>query len=80
VKGKSVTDAETFRKMVVPAAERHSGSVMMAYASGVVKAVEIDKSRPEEQFRKLAPALANRKVKPSNDDEEDEEEYDEDEE
>lgn len=81
VKGKSVTDAETFRKMVVPAAERHSGSVMMAYASGVVKAVDIDKSKPEEQFRKLAPALANRKVKTtSKDDEEDEEEYDEDEE
>ncbi len=80
VKGQSVTDAATFRKMVVPAAERHGGSVMMAYASGVVKAVEIDKSNPEAQFRKLAPALANRKVKASEDEEEDEEEDAEDEE
>lgn len=74
VKGKSVTDAETFRKMVVPAAERHGGSVMMAYASGVVKAVEIDKAKPEEQFRRIAPALANRKVKAEDDSEEEEDE------
>lgn len=73
VKGKSVTNAETFRKMVVPAAERHSGSVMVAYASGVVKAVTIDKSNPEAQFRKLAPELANRKVKASDEEEEEEE-------
>lgn len=79
VKGKSVTDAETFRKMVVPAAERHGGAVLVAYASGVVKEVPISKTKTDEQFRKLAPSLANRKVK-ANEESEEEEEDTEDEE
>lgn len=59
VKGTSVTDVATFRKMVMPAAERHGGKVMVAYASGVVKAMEVDEDATAEAlFKKFAPELA----------------------
>lgn len=75
VKGKSVTDADTFRKMVMPAAERHGGSIMVAYASGVVKAVELQEGvSAEEQFKKIAPPIANKKTTASDEDAEAEEE------
>lgn len=59
VKGQSVTDVDSFKKMVMPAAERHSGKVLVAYASGVVKAVEIEEDASAEKlFKKIAPEIA----------------------
>lgn len=59
VKGESVTDVASFRRMVMPAAERHNGKIMVAYASGVVKAVELDEEADAAKaFRKFAPDLA----------------------
>lgn len=64
VKGKSVTDVESFRKMVMPAAERHDGKVIVAYASGVVKSFEIDEeASPDALFKKFAPELATKAKK-----------------
>ena len=60
VKGESVTDLNTFKKQVLPAAERHKGKVLVLYASGVVKAVEIDADDPKGSFKKCAPDLAKR--------------------
>lgn len=59
VAGVSVTDAATFAKQVMPAAERHSGKIFMVMASGVVKAVELQEDADAgAMFRKLAPTLA----------------------
>ena len=59
VKGESVTNVATFKKQVVPAAARHGGKVMVLYASGVVKAVEIDEETDAAKvFKKMAPQLA----------------------
>lgn len=64
VKGKSVIDVDTFKKMVMPAAERHSGKILVGYASGVVKAVEIDEdAKAEAVFRKIAPDMAAKAAK-----------------
>lgn len=64
VKGESVTDAASFAKQVLPAAERHGGKIMVAYASGVVKAVEIDEEAEAKAiFKKMAPGLAKKAEK-----------------
>ena len=65
IKGESVKDVESFRKMVMPAAERHGGKVLVAYASGAVKAVEVDEEDPDaaKLFRKFAPDLARKAEK-----------------
>lgn len=64
VKGESVTDATSFKKMVMPAAERHSGKVMVVYASGMVKAVEVEEdANAEKLFKKIAPDLAKKAEK-----------------
>lgn len=86
VKGQSVTDADTFKKMVMPAAERHGGKVMVVYASGTVKAIEVEEdANAGKLFKKFAPDLARkadkegkkgkkgkkgRKAAPADDDEE----------
>lgn len=63
VKGRSVTDVATFKKMVLPALERHDGKIMIAYASGAVKAVEIDaEDKVLPTFKKIAPSLAKKKA------------------
>lgn len=90
VKGESVTDLESFKKQVFPAADRHKGKVLVLYASGVVKAVEIDaEGDPKAAFKKIAPDLAKRATakkpakkgkKPAADDDEDDDEPEEDEE
>lgn len=78
VKGKSVTDADTFRKMVMPAAERHGGKVMVAYASGVIKAVEVNpRGDAKAQFTKMAPELAKRERRASDEDDDESEEDEE---
>ena len=64
VKGVSVTDVDTFKKQVMPAAERHNGKIMVVYASGVVKAIDIDEdSTAEKLFKQFAPELAAKETK-----------------
>lgn len=64
VKGESVTDLDSFRKQVMPAAERHGGKVLVGYASGVVKAIEIDEDASADKvFRKIAPDMARKAEK-----------------
>ena len=64
VKGESVIDADSFKKMVMPAAERHSGKVMVVYASGTVKAIEVEEdANAEKLFKKIAPDLAKKAEK-----------------
>ncbi|MDO4222146.1 MAG: type II secretion system protein [Akkermansia sp.] len=59
VKSQSVHDLEGFTKMVMPATERHKGTIMVLYASGLVKAVEADADmKPEEVFAAIAPDMA----------------------
>ena len=56
--GKSVTSLKDFKSMVIPALNRHSRTIMVAYASGVVQQFEIE---DEEQvdaaklFHKINP-------------------------
>ena len=64
VKGVSVTDVDSFKKQVMPAAERHNGKIMVVYASGVVKAIDIDEdSTAEKLFKQFAPELAAKETK-----------------
>ena len=64
VKGVSVTDVDTFRKQVMPTAERHDGKILVAYASGAVKVYEIEEDTSAEKvFRKIAPELARKAEK-----------------
>ena len=61
VKGESVTDEASFKKQVMPAAERHGGKVLVGYASGVVKAIEIEEDADAAKvFKKIAPELAKK--------------------
>jgi prepilin-type N-terminal cleavage/methylation domain-containing protein len=61
VKGESVTDEASFKKQVMPAAERHGGKVLVGYASGVVKAIEIEEDADAAKvFKKIAPDLAKK--------------------
>ncbi len=64
VKGESVTDVASFRKMVRPAFERHGDSILVAYAGGSVRAVEVDPEESDEKlFKRFAPELANKAAK-----------------
>lgn len=68
VKGVSVTDAATFTKQVLPAAERHNGKIFMVMASGVVKMAEIDEEADAKAvFKKLAPSIAKKAEKAAKD-------------
>ena len=59
-----MTDLDSFKKQVLPAAERHNGKVLVAYASGVVKAIEVDEdANAEKLFKKFAPELAAKTAK-----------------
>ena len=57
VKGRSVVDFASFNKMVVPALERHSHTIMVAYASGVVQGFEVKDEEPDakELFQRINP-------------------------
>lgn len=57
VKGKSVIDYDSFVKMVMPAVERHSNTILVAYASGVVQAFEVkdDNPDPKKLFLRINP-------------------------
>lgn len=62
VKGKSVTDLNSFRKQVLPAISRHSNTILVLYASGMVKAYELDPEniKAEALFKKMAPSIARK--------------------
>ncbi len=61
VKGESVTDVASFRKLVRPAFERHDGTILVAYAGGSVRAVEVDPEEADAKlFKRFAPELANK--------------------
>lgn len=80
VKGKSVTDLESFTKMVMSARDRHNGKIIVAYASGVIKTIEIEEEETAEKvFMRMSPLLAKRKVQPADDEEEEEEDEEEEE-
>lgn len=56
-KGKSVIDYDSFVKMVMPATERHGNTIMVAYASGMVKAFEVrdESPDPKKLFLRINP-------------------------
>lgn len=56
-KGRSVIDLASFRKMVMPAVGRHRNTIMVAYASGVVKPFESKDENPDakELFQRINP-------------------------
>ena len=62
VKGKRVTDLASFRKQVLPAIKRHSNTILALYASGAVKAYEIEPEdvNAEALFKKIAPSIAKK--------------------
>ncbi len=64
VKGQSVNSLESFKKMVLPAIERHASSIVVAYAGGSIRAVELDPEgeSDEQMFKKVAPWLAENPV------------------
>lgn len=54
-KGKSVNDYDSFRSMVVPALKRHNNTLLVAYASGQVRAFETAEMDTKELFKKINP-------------------------
>lgn len=80
VKGQSVTDLKSFTKQVMPAIGRHQNTLCVLYASGMVKAYEVDPEtvQAEQLFKRIAPSIAKKAEKAAeegdSDDEEDEEE------
>lgn len=56
-KGQSVNDLASFRSMVIPALERHDNTVMVAYASGLVKAYKVEDEKVDAKalFQKINP-------------------------
>lgn len=78
VKGKSVNSLASFKKMVMPAVNRHKNTLLVLYASGIVKAFEVDpeKDTADKLFKRIAPTLRPNgpKVRDRSDDEEQEDE------
>lgn len=59
VKGQSVRDLASFKKMVLPALNRHGKTIVVAYASGRIEEHDIDEeSSMGQQFAKVAPWIA----------------------
>ncbi|MBR5886836.1 MAG: prepilin-type N-terminal cleavage/methylation domain-containing protein [Akkermansia sp.] len=77
VKGQSVTDLKSFTKQVMPALQRHQDTLIVLYASGMVKAYEADPetANAEQLFKRIAPSIAKKakKAKDVQDDEDEEE-------
>ncbi len=64
VKGRSVTDLASFKKMVMPALNRHQNTLVVLYASGITKAIEADEEpKASVLFKRIAPDLAKGKGK-----------------
>lgn len=59
VKGESVRDLASFKKMVVPCLERHASSIVVLYASGRIEEYDIDEDDSmTKQFDRIAPWIA----------------------
>lgn len=63
--GKSVKNIADFKKMVLPCLDRHEETIVVGYASGLMKAIKLD---PEEknvanQYKKVAPWLYEQQKK-----------------
>ncbi len=76
VKGKSVNSLASFKKMVMPAVNRHRNTLLVLYASGIVKAFEVDSEQdtPDKLFKRIAPTLRPEGPKVRNYSDEEEEE------
>ena len=77
VKGQSVTDIKSFTKQVMPAVARHQNTIVVLYASGMIKAYEVDPEtvRAADLFKRIAPSIAKKADKAKgNDDSDDEDE------
>ena len=59
VLGQSVRDLTSFQRQVMPAIGRHQNTIVVCYASGMLKAIELDpeKDSPQQMFKKIAPWL-----------------------
>lgn len=57
--GQSVKNVADFKKMVLPTADRHDNSIVVGYASGLIKAIEIDPEEPDVMatYKRVAPWL-----------------------
>ncbi len=57
--GQSVKNITDFKKMVLPCLDRHDSSIVVGYASGLVKAIEIDPESNDVKasYKKVAPWL-----------------------
>jgi len=61
IKGKSVRDLASFKKMVLPSLGRHGDSIVVAYASGRLEEHELDvETSAIKHFNKIAPWLAEK--------------------
>lgn len=66
-KGRSVTDLASFKKMVMPALDRHQNTLVVLYASGITKAIEAgEEPKASALFKRIAPDLAKGKNKGKN--------------
>lgn len=68
VAGKSVQTVADFKKMVLPAASRHDGQIVVGYVSGGIKVYDMNAySSAEDAFKRIAPdfAVTKKKKKPS---------------
>ncbi len=79
VKGQSVTDLKSFTKQVIPALSRHQDTLIVLYASGMVKAYEVDPEtvNAEQLFKRIAPSIAKKAQKAKKGQDDDDEEEDE---
>ena len=79
MKGQSVTDLKSFTKQVMPALARHQNTLCVLYASGMVKAYEVDPEtvRAEQLFKRIAPSIAKKAEKAEEGDSADDDEEEE---
>ncbi|MFI3243976.1 MAG: prepilin-type N-terminal cleavage/methylation domain-containing protein [Akkermansia sp.] len=63
--GKSVKNIRDFKKMVLPALERHDSTIVVGYASGLIKAHELDSESTDvvKAYKQVAPWLYEQQKK-----------------
>ncbi len=61
VAGESVRDVDSFHRMVTPAVKRHNNTIIVAYASGIVKGIEVEEEMSDSaMFKLIAPDMARK--------------------
>lgn len=65
IRSKSVKNIQDFKKMVLPALDRHDSTIVVGYASGLIKAHELDPENKDivSQYKKVAPWLYEQQKK-----------------